>query len=177
MQNVDLKILEDILTLHLFKDKGELYFELFKNEEERERFLSGIRKIILFENNNELLNDFLASYKFGDYFLNINSIKDEFIDSVCEGVILGNISLESNKLVESDNPTLNENLTFFSNLKKAYKIQGRKELKEHLLSLEELSKFDLSEDLLKSGVKAQIRNELKARLNDLQNSENDHNNK
>ena len=50
MQNVDLKILEDILTLHLFKDKGELYFELLTNEEERERFLSGIRKIILFEN-------------------------------------------------------------------------------------------------------------------------------
>ena len=174
MQNVDLIILEDILTLHLFKDKGELYFELLKNEEERVRFLSGIRKIILFENNNnELLNDFLASYKFGGYFLNINSIKDEFVESICEGVILGNISLESNKLEESDNSTLNENLTFFSNLKMAYKIQGRKELKEHLINLEELSNFDLSEDFIKSGVKAQIRNELKARLNDLENVVND----
>ena len=174
MQNVDLKILEDILTLHLLKDKGELYFELLKNEEERERFLTGIRKIILFENNNnELLNDFLASYKFGGYFLNINSIKDEFIESIYEGVILGNISLESNTLLESDNPTLNENLEFLSNLKKAYKIQGRKELKEHLTNLEELSKFDLSEDLLKKGAKAQIRNDLKARFNNLENSVND----
>ena len=151
-----------------------MYFELLNNEEDRDSFLTGIRKIILFENNNnELLTDFLASYKFGDYFLNINSIKDEFIESICEGVILGNISLESNTLVESDNPTLNEKLEFLSNLKKAYKIQGRIELKEHLINLEELSKFDLSEDLLKKGAKAQIRNDLKSRLNDLENSVND----
>ena len=51
MQNVDLKILEDILTLHLLKDKGELYFELLNNEEDRDSFLTGIRKIILFELN------------------------------------------------------------------------------------------------------------------------------
>jgi hypothetical protein len=178
MQNIDLNILQEVLTIHLLKSKGELYHELLKNNDERERFLSGVKKIILFEKNDkELLSDFLVSYGFVDYFLNIDSIKDEFIESISEHIFLGHTGLETNILLESDKESLDENLVFLSNLKKVYKIQGRKELKEHLLNLEELSKFDLSEDLLKSGVKAQIRNELKARFNDLENSENDHNNK
>ena len=61
MKNIDLNILEEILSIHLLDNKGVLYIELLKSKDERERFLTGVKRILLFEKNEkELLNDFFV---------------------------------------------------------------------------------------------------------------------
>ena len=173
MQEVDLKILEEILTSHLIVGKGGPYLELLKNKSERDTYLTGVRKIILLEKySTELLSDFFVSYGFMDYFSEIYSIKEEYFEKISEEILLGQISPEYSSLIDSDAIALKEHLEYLSCLKLAYKFQGRKELKEHLFNLEALSKFDISEDVIKNGVKVQIRNDLKTRLNELEKSEN-----
>jgi hypothetical protein len=175
MQEVDLKILEEILTSHLIIGKGGSYLELLKNKYERDTYLTGVRKIILIEKySTELLSDFFVSYGFSDYFSEIYSIKEEYFEKISEEIFLGYISPEFSSLIDSDTIALKEHLEYLSYLNLAYKFQGRKELKEHLFNLEALSKFDISEDVIKNGVKVQIRNDLKARLNELEKSENNH---
>ena len=177
MQEVDLKILEEILTSHLIIGKGGSYLELLKNKYERETYLTGVRKSILLEKNStELLSEFFGSYGFSDYFSEIYSIKEEYFEKISEEIFLGHISPEFRPLIDSDAIALKEHLEYLSYLNLAYKFQGRKELKEHLFNLEALSKFDISEDVIKNGVKVQIRNDLKARLNELEKSENNHGN-
>ena len=177
MQEVDLKILEEILTSHLIIGKGGSYLELLKNKYERDTYLTGVRKIILLEKySTELLSDFFVSYGFSDYFSEIYSIKEEYFEKISEEIFLGHISPEFSSLIDSDANVLKEHLEYLSYLNLAYKFQGRKELKEHLFNLEALSKFDISEDVIKNGVTVQIRNDLKARLNELEKSENNHGN-
>ena len=177
MQELDLKILEEILTSHLIIGKGGSYLELLKNKYERETYLTGVRKSILLEKNStELLIEFFVSYGFSDYFSEIYSIKEEYFEKISEEIFLGHISPEFSSLIDSDAIALKEHLEYLSCLKLAYKFQGRKELKEHLFNLEALSKFDISEDVIKNGFKVQIRNDLKARLNKLEKSENNHGN-
>jgi hypothetical protein len=175
MQDVDLKILEDVLTSHLIIGKGELYLELLKNKYERDTYLSGVRKIILLEKySTELLSDFFVSYGFSNYFSAIDSIKEEYFDKISEEIFLGHISPEFISLIDSDSITLKEQLEYLACLKLAYKFQGRKELKEHLCNLESLSQFEISEDVINNVVKVQIRKDLKARLNELEKSEKNH---
>ncbi len=178
MKKIELNIIEDILTRHLSKGKGELFFELLKNTDKRESFLNGVKKIFLYEkNSNELLADFFISHEFSGYFFDIEFIKEEYIERLSEEIFLKNIPLETISLLKSDKTSLANHVEFLSYLKKAYKIQGRKELKQHLLHLDELSEFDLSEEMLKKGAKYQIRNELKSRFNDLDDLDAKHNNK
>ena len=175
MQDVDLKILEDVLTSQLIIGKGGSYLELLKNEYEKDTFLSGVRKIILNEKySTELLNDFFVSYGFSNCFRKIDSIKEEYFEIISEEIFLGHISPDFNVLVNYDANPFKEHFEYLSYLKFAYKFQGRKELKEHLFNLEALSKFDISEDVIKNGVKVQIRNDLKTRLNELEKSKNIH---
>ena len=169
MQKSDLIILEDLLFHYIKDNERDNYFSLIKNEDYKSALLNGVNKILIYENNYEIvLYEFLESYKIKDYFIGIKNIKTNYIEVLAELYVKGNKNESINHLIKINDQAFVEATEFLNYLKNIFFLEGRKELKTHLIKLENLENFELSDTDIKLGIKNEARESLKFRFNKIE---------
>ena len=169
MQKSDLIILEDLLFHYIKDNERDNYFSLIKNEDYKSALLNGVNKILIYENNYEIvLYEFLESYKIKDYFIGIKNIKSNYIEVLAELYVKGNKNESINHLIKINDQAFVEATEFLNYLKNIFFLEGRKELKTHLIKLENLENFELSDTDIKLGIKNEARESLKFRFNKIE---------